>query len=77
MKKQSEKSPKLVIPAFDTEADEAKWWFKNRKIHGEQMLAATKRGQAQVLTSVKLLDRIAASKSCPPRWSLSAVPQQA
>lgn len=64
-KKQNEKPPKLVIPAFTTEADEAQWWFKNRSIHGDQMLAATKGGQAQVLTRAKLLDQIAASKKPP------------
>ena len=29
MKKQLEKQPKRVIPAFATEAEEAEWWYKN------------------------------------------------
>jgi predicted DNA binding CopG/RHH family protein len=65
MKKQSEKKPKRVIPAFATEAEEAQWWYKNRNIHGKQLLAAVKNGEAQVLTKEKLLARIAASRKIP------------
>src|SRR6266853_1720146 len=65
MKKQSEKQPKRVIPAFATEAEEAAWWFKNRNMHGRQLLAAVKNGEVQVLTRAKLLERIAASKKIP------------
>jgi predicted DNA binding CopG/RHH family protein len=54
--------PKRVIPAFATEAEEAEWWYKNRNIHGEQLLVALKSGEAQVLTKEKLRERIAASK---------------
>ena len=58
--------PKRVIPAFATEAEEAEWWHKNRNIHGRQLLAAVKSGEAQVLTKEKLHERIAASKKTPP-----------
>ena len=61
MKKQS----KRVVPAFATEAEEAKWWHKNRKIHDKQLVAALTSGEAQVLTTGKLLKRIAASKKAP------------
>ena len=54
MKKQSEEQPKRVIPAFATEAEEAEWWYKNRNIHGKQLLAAVKNGEANVLTKEKL-----------------------
>jgi len=53
MKKQVEEQPKRVIPAFATEAEEAEWWYKNRNIHGKQLLAAVKNGEAQVLTKEK------------------------
>ncbi len=62
MKKQNEKQPKRVMPTFATEAEEAEWWYKNRNIHGKQMLAAVISGEAQVLTKEKLRERIASSK---------------
>ena len=65
MKKQNEKQPKRVMPTFATEAEEAEWWFNNRNKHGKQLLAAVKRGEAQILTKEKLRARIAASKKTP------------
>ena len=56
------KQPKNSLPAFSDESAEAKWWFENRKAHGEKMLEAVKTGDARVLTKEKLLERIAASK---------------
>jgi predicted DNA binding CopG/RHH family protein len=58
MKKQTNRT----VPAFASESEEAKWWYKNRNVHGKQLLAAAKRGEAQVMTKEKLLERIAASK---------------
>jgi predicted DNA binding CopG/RHH family protein len=65
MKKQTHKQPKRVIPVFATEAEEAKWWYRNRGVHGEQLLAAVKNGEAQVLTKEKLRARIAAARKTP------------
>ena len=65
MKKRMEGQPKRVIPAFATEAEEAEWWYKNRNIHGKQLLAAVKSGKAQVLTKEKLRERMAPSKKTP------------
>ena len=65
MKKQIAKQPKHVMPAFATEAEEARWWFDNRNKHGKQLLAAVKSGEARVLTRQKLRERIAASKRTP------------
>jgi hypothetical protein len=56
------KETKRVTPAFVSEEDEARWWHKNRNVHGDELLAAVKGGTAQVLTKEKLLERIAASK---------------
>jgi predicted DNA binding CopG/RHH family protein len=56
---------KRIVPTFATEAEEAEWWYKNRNIHGKQLLAAVKSGEAQVLTKEKLLERIAASEKTP------------
>ena len=47
---------------FTTEAEEAEWWYKNRNIHGQQLLTKVKNGQAQVLTKAKLLERIASQQ---------------
>ena len=61
MKKQT----KRIVPAFATEAEEADWWYKNREVHGRQLLAAVRSGEAQILTRERLLARIAASKKTP------------
>jgi hypothetical protein len=53
------------MPSFDTEAEEAEWWYRNRNIHGKQLLVAVKSGKARVLTKKKLQKRIAASKKTP------------
>ena len=65
MKTRMEGQPKRVIPAFATEAEEAEWWYRNRNIHGKQMFAAVKSGEARVLTKEKLRERIAASRKTP------------
>jgi len=56
---------KRTVPAFESEGEEAKWWYENRETHGKQLLAAVKSGEAQILTKEKLLARIAASKKTP------------
>jgi hypothetical protein len=50
MKKQSRRK----VPAFATEAEEAEWWFQNRKVHENQLVAAANTGEAQILTREKL-----------------------
>jgi predicted DNA binding CopG/RHH family protein len=65
MKRQMENQLKRVIPAFATEAEEAEWWYKNRNVHGKQLLAAVRSGEAQVLKKEKLRERLAASKRTP------------
>jgi predicted DNA binding CopG/RHH family protein len=59
---QMRKEIKPELPSFATEAEEAEWWYKNRNVHGRQLRAAVKSGEAQVLTQDKLKERIAASK---------------
>ena len=54
---------RIIVPKFATEAEEADWWYKNRKAHSEEFLAAARRGEVQVLTKEKLLARIEASKN--------------
>ena len=62
MKKQTENQTERVTPVFSSETEEAEWWFRNRHVHGAELLAATKGGEAQVLTQEKLRERIAASR---------------
>ena len=63
------------MPSFATEAEEAEWWFKNRSIHGRDLQAAVKSGEAKVLTKAKLLDRIAASRKPPALVVALRIPQ--
>lgn len=60
--KRQVKPTKRLMPTFATEAEEAEWWYKNRNVHGKELLAAVKRGEAQILTKKNLLARLAASK---------------
>ena len=75
MKKRMEEQPKRVVPAFATETEEAEWWYKNRNLHGKQLLAAVKNGEAQVLTKEKLRQRIAASKKTPAPMVALRIPE--
>ena len=54
-----------IVPRFATEAEEADWWYQNRKVHDKDLLAAVRSGEAQILTREKLLARIEASKKKP------------
>jgi hypothetical protein len=71
MKKQT----KPIVPTFATEAEEAEWWYKNRNVHGRQLLAAVNSGEARILTKEKLLERIAASKKTPAAVVALRIPE--
>ena len=75
MRKQMEEQLKRVMPAFASQAEEAEWWYKDRNIHGKQLLAAVKNGEAQVLTKEKLRERIAASKKTPAPMVALRIPE--
>ena len=70
-----EEQLKRVMPAFASQAEEAEWWYKDRNIHGKQLLAAVKNGEAQVLTKEKLRERIAASKKTPAPMVALRIPE--
>jgi hypothetical protein len=53
MNKQKER----IVPAFATEAEEAEWWYNNRNVHGKQLLAAVRAGEAKILTKDELRRR--------------------
>ena len=69
------KQPKRTVPAFATEAEEAEWWFQNRKVHEKQLVAAGKTGEAQILTKERLMERVAASRKTPAPVVALRIPQ--
>ncbi len=66
------KKAERTTPKFDTEAEEAEWWYRNRHKHGRELLAAVRSGDAQVLTKAKLLARL----TSPSEASAQADPHQ-
>jgi predicted DNA binding CopG/RHH family protein len=66
---------KRIVPTFATGAEEAEWWYKNRNVHGKQLLTAVKNGEAQVLTKQRLMERIAASRKTPAPVAALRIPQ--
>ena len=62
MKKQS----KRTVPVFASEAEEAAWWYENRKSHDLEFAVAVENGEARVLTGEKLRKRTEAAKAKGP-----------
>ena len=54
---------KRTIPAFESEAEEADWWFRNRKRLDQDLPQAAKQGQLKRLDQAELRRRLAASKT--------------
>jgi predicted DNA binding CopG/RHH family protein len=54
---------KRMVPTFATEAQEAKWWYKNRKEIDQDVVKAARAGELNVLDRKTLNDRIARSKA--------------
>jgi uncharacterized protein (DUF4415 family) len=54
---------KRVIPAFQSEAEEAEWWYKNRLRLDKDLLEAAKKGGLKRLDKATLQARLAASKA--------------
>ena len=52
-----------TIPVFATEAQEAAWWYKNRKKLDKDLVEAARSGKLKVLDRKTLLQRIARSKA--------------
>ena len=52
------------VPAFASEAEEAAWWYENRKSHDREFAAAVVHGETQVLTREKLRARINPPGTC-------------
>ena len=60
MRKQGQRK----VPAFASEAEEAAWWYENRKSHDREFAAAVEHGETQVLTREKLRERINPPGTC-------------
>jgi len=52
-----------VVPAFQSEAEEAEWWHKNRARLDGDLLEAAKKGELKRLDQATLKARLAASKA--------------
>jgi predicted DNA binding CopG/RHH family protein len=55
--------PKRAIPTFQSEAEEAEWWYKNRAKLDKDLVEAVKKGKLKRLGQATLKARLAASKS--------------
>jgi predicted DNA binding CopG/RHH family protein len=54
---------KRTIPAFQSESEEAEWWYKNRARLDKDLVEAAKKGALRRLDGATLKTRLAASKS--------------
>ena len=54
---------KRVVPVFKSEAEEAEWWYKNRKRLDGDFVEAAKKGELKRLDKATLKSRLAASKA--------------
>jgi predicted DNA binding CopG/RHH family protein len=52
---------KRVLPKFDSEAEEAEWWYRNRERVSRDLKDAAKGGEVKVLTPERLRERLRAS----------------
>jgi len=56
-------SKKRTVPAFSTEAQEADWWYRNRKRLDQALIAAARAGELKTLDRKTLLARAARSQA--------------
>ena len=52
-----------IVPAFSTEAEEADWWYKNRKKLDKVLAEAARAGELKVLDRKALMTRVARSRA--------------
>jgi hypothetical protein len=50
-----------VVPKFNSEAEEAEWWYRNRSRISRDLIEAARSGEAKVLTRERLRERLQAS----------------
>ena len=56
---------KLKRPKFATEAEEAKWWYDNRRQLSVEFVEAAKQGKVKRLTLDVLKQQLVDSTACP------------
>ena len=54
---------KLAIPAFESEAAESEWWYRNRAHLDKNFLEAAKKGKLKRLDQATLKARLSVTKS--------------
>ncbi len=54
---------KRIVPAFASEAQEAAWWYKNRKKLDRDLVEAARAGELKVLDRNTLMARVVRSKT--------------
>ena len=53
---------RMIDKRFESEAEEANWWYENREMISNDFAEAVKSGEAKILTKDRLIERVAASK---------------
>jgi hypothetical protein len=56
-----------VVPKFESEDQEAQWWYDNRRAVEANLLEATRNGTATRLTQEVLLERLRGGRVMVPR----------
>jgi len=56
---------KRTVPPSASEKEEAKWWYKNRSAHDQELLAAARAGEAKTLNKTELRRRIDVPRKAP------------
>lgn len=59
----SQKSERIVVPKFDTEAEEAQWWYDNREKVEEALISAMENGTIRQGTAQRLTTEARASRN--------------
>ena len=54
---------KRIVPAFPTEAQEADWWYKNRKQLDKDFVEAALSGELKLLDRRTLMKRVSRSRA--------------
>lgn len=54
---------RVIDKRFESEAEEAEWWYENREMISSDFAEAVKAGEAKILTKDRLDEHVAASKA--------------
>ena len=65
----SQKPERIVVPKFQTEAEEAQWWYENRDRVEEALMEAMENGTIQQGTAQRLTREARASRNVTIRMA--------